>query len=307
VVSDPRLKIDAEIVRGTADGYFMPGNGQTEWFQDHSHGPEMVVVPAGSFLMGSPPDELEREHFLSGVESPQHRVTIAKAFAVGRHAITRAQYATFIGLSGYRPHGPVYIQKGNIDVFDADASWRNPGFRQQDNHPVVCVNWDDAIAYVTWLNIETGKTYRLPTEAEREYFTRAGTTTPYWWGTAITPDQANYRGDLVYRGGGTAGVYRQATVPVESFAANPWGLFNVHGNIEEFCLDDWHDTYHAAPDDGSAWMDEGDTKRRWDLRMGTQRGGSWYNHPSCLRSAQRGLGSPEYRCDRNGFRLVRTL
>jgi formylglycine-generating enzyme required for sulfatase activity len=302
-----RVTIEAPVMHGVADGRFIPGNGKTEWFQDHQFGPDMVVVPAGGFLMGSPPDEPEREIYIAGAESPQHRVAIARPFAVGRHAVTRAQFAIFADRTGYRPDGPVYIQKDNIDVFDADASWRQPGYLQQDDHPVVCVNWDDALAYAAWLGNLTGRTYRLPTEAEREYFTRAGTTTPYWWGTTITPDQANYRGDLVYLGGGSADVYRRATMPVGSFAANPWGLYNVHGNIAELCLDDWHDTYMGAPDDGTAWMHDEATKRRWDLRECTQRGGSWYNHPSNLRSAERHIGSPFYRCDRDGFRLVRTL
>ena len=134
----------------------------------------------------------------------------------------------------------------------ADKSWRAPGFAQDDRHPVVCVNWNDAKAYAEWLSSKTGKTYRLLSEAEREYVTRAGTTTPFWWGTSITPQQANYNGNFLYAGGGSKGEYRQRTVPVDSFEPNPWGLYNVHGNVWEWTEDCWNASNSGNPGNGSA-------------------------------------------------------
>jgi formylglycine-generating enzyme required for sulfatase activity len=158
-------------------------------------------------------------------------------------------------------------------VHDPKASWHAPGFFQDDSHPVVCIKLDDAKAYAGWLVQITGKPYRLLSEAEREYVARAGTTTPFWWGSSITPAQANYDGRLVYKGGGSKGEWRKSTVPVGSFEANPWGLYNVHGNVWEWCEDFWHDNYSSAPLDGSAWLRAGDDSRR------VIRGGSWYNGP----------------------------
>jgi formylglycine-generating enzyme required for sulfatase activity len=184
---------------------------------------------------------------------------------------------------------------------DPKASWRDPGFPQDDSHPVTCVNWGDAEAYISWLTAATGKPYRFLTEAEWEYAARAGTTTPFWWGSSITPGQANYNGKYAYKGGGGAGEYRKGTVPVADFAANPWGLYNVHGNVWEWCGDVWHDNYDRAPTDVSAWLQRGDGSLR------VVRGGSWSRIPGNLRSAQRGRSSTENRSGILGFRLARTL
>jgi len=194
---------------------------------------------------------------------------------------------------------------------DPNASWRNPGFLQDDNHPVVCVHWDDVSAYVAWLSQVTGQTYRLLSEAEWEYAARAGTTTPFWWGSSIMPAQANYDGNFVYAGGGAKGEYRKATVPVGDFEANPWGLYNVHGNVWEWCEDIWrrediwgdgdNDYYNGAPADGSAWLQGGDASRR------ALRGGSWQNPPQDLRSANRLWSSTDSRLGALGFRVGRTL
>lgn len=294
------VKIDAKIIEGAPDGRFLPGNGKTEWFKDLDAGPEMAVVPAGSFLMGSSESEPDREGWMKGTESPQHHVVIARPFAVGRHAITRGQFAAFIKSAGYKPEAGAYVAKGGKVEHDPQGSWRKPGFKQDDTHPVVCVNWDDAKAYAAWLTQQSGQTYRLLTEAEWEYAARAGTTTPFWWGTSITPAQANYDGNYTYAGG-SKGVYRKATVPVGSFAANPWGLFNVHGNAWEWCEDGWRDTCAGAPTDGSAWLQGGEQGRR------VVRGGSWYYLPRSLRSALRFRLTSGYRVNDCGFRLARTL
>jgi formylglycine-generating enzyme required for sulfatase activity len=178
-------------------------------------------------------------------------------------------------------------------------SFRNPGFAQDDSHPVVCVNWEDANAYAKWLSGKTGKIYRLFSEAEWEYACRAGTTAPFWWGSPISAEQANY--DEIYMlGGGGKGKCRQATVPVQSFQPNPWGLYQVHGNVWEWCEDCWNETYKGAPVDGSAWT-TGDSAFR------VVRGGSWVNDTVDLRAANRirnNLGDRVYYA---GFRLARTL
>jgi formylglycine-generating enzyme required for sulfatase activity len=252
-------------------------------FQDAPFGPEMVVVPAGKFLMGSPDDEPQRDDD----EGPQHEVTFARPFAVGRHSVTRGQFAAFVNATGHNAAGP----------------WRKPGFRQDDSHPVVCVSWDDAKTYAAWLAKIAGCPYRLLTEAEWEYVARAGTTTPFWWGSSITPEQANYNGNYLYEGGGSKGEYRQGTVPVGSFDPNPWGLYNVHGNVWEWCEDTWHDNYNGAPTDGSAWIPKRASRRGESGRV--VRGGSWDDYPRYLRAAQRSRYSVENL--NYGFRLARTL
>jgi formylglycine-generating enzyme required for sulfatase activity len=155
------------------------------------------------------------------------------------------------------------------------------------------VNWEDAKAFVEWLSRKTGKPYRLLTEAEREYVARAGTTTPYWWGSTISTSQANYDGTFEDR-------WRKTTVSVRSFKANPWGLYNVHGNVWEWVEDCWHDSYQGAPNDGSAWT-TGDCVRR------VLRGGSWVDNPGRLRAASRFRYRPNYRDFDGGFRLARTF
>lgn len=295
--ADGRIMVNAAIVEGAPDGWFKPGAGKTEWFKDHAHGPEMVVVPAGSFTMGSPGSEPQR----SSQEGPQTKVTIAQAFAVGRHAVTRGQFAAFVNNTGYKTEGGAYGWTGTEWKLDAKYSSRNPGFAQDDNHPVVCVNWDDAKAYVKWLSEQTGKPYRLLADAEREYAARAGTTTPFWWGSTITPKQANYDGNSTYAGGGSKGEYRKTTVSVSSFEANPWGLFNVHGNVWEWCEDIWHDSLNGIPTDGSPWMQGGEAGRR------VVRGGSWDAPPVLLRSAYRYGNSADVRSSNLGFRVGRTL
>jgi formylglycine-generating enzyme required for sulfatase activity len=296
-----RIKIEAMSVYGASDGWFTPGAGDTEWFKDYEHGPEMVVVPPGTFVMGSPEKEAERESWQKGTEGPQHEVTIALAFAVSRHAITRGQFAAFVNNTNYKTDGGAHVWAGKAWKLDPKASWRNPGFKQDDSHPAVCVNWDDANAYAAWLSDQSRKTYRLPTEAEWEYVARAGTMTPFWWGSSITPKQANYDGNYTYAGGGTKGEYRMATVPVQSFDSNPWGLFNVHGNVREWCEDTWHDNYNGVPADGMAWLQGGDPKLR------VVRGGSWFNFPQDLRSALRLRRIAGDRNNAQGFRLARTL
>ncbi len=190
-----------------------------------------------------------------------------------------------------------------------DEGWHNPGFRQDNSHPVVGVSWDDAKAYASWLAEVTGRLYRLLTEAEWEYAARAGTATPFWWGPSITPAQANYDGNYVYEGGGSKGEYRQGTVPVGSFEPNPWGLYNVHGNVWEWCEDTWHDNYKGAPTDGSAWLPKRANRGRQSNQSSSRvvRGGAWSSDPGDLRSARRNWLTTEVHGSLLGFRLARTL
>ncbi|MGB6537559.1 MAG: SUMF1/EgtB/PvdO family nonheme iron enzyme [Xanthobacteraceae bacterium] len=175
----------------------------------------------------------------------------------------------------------------------ADRSWRAPGFPQTGSQPGVCLNWNDASAYIAWLAKKIGKPYRLLAESEYEYGTRAGTQTAYPWGTAIGKNNANCDGC------GSQWDNKQ-TAPVGSFAANGFGLYNMVGNVWEWTQDCWHDSYSGAPANGSAWT-SGDCGRR------VLRGGSWGNYPRSLRSAFR-LGSRSVgRSNDGGFRVGRTL
>jgi formylglycine-generating enzyme required for sulfatase activity len=181
---EARIEIAAPIISNLHGRWFLPGAGKAEWLQDLAAGPEMVVVPPGKFLMGSPGNEPERFE----MESPQVEVIIPSRFAVARCAVTRGEFAAFIEATGY----------------DAGTDWcASP---QDDSHPVDSVSWHDAQAYVHWLSAAAAASYRLPSEAEWEYTCRAGSGTPFWWGTSITPGRANYNGcKPPYKGGGHKG------------------------------------------------------------------------------------------------------
>jgi formylglycine-generating enzyme required for sulfatase activity len=161
------------------------------------------------------------------------------------------------------------------------------------------VSWDDAKAYIAWLSKTTGKTYRLLSEAEREYVTRAGATTPFWFGSSISPAQANYDGGSTYAGG-EKGEYRGHTLPVEMFIPNPFGLYQVHGNVSDWVEDCWNASYQGAPADGSARTSQNCARH-------VLRGGSWYDAPDVLRAAHRAGFYPGYRSGTIGFRVARSL
>lgn len=261
--------------------------------------PEMVVVPAGSLAMGSPSGEVRYQGY-DGREEPLRTVTIRQPFAVGRFPVTRGEFAAFASDTGHKSGGGCQVLNGSRWEQQPGRSWQSAGYDQDDRHPVVCVNWDDARAFAAWLSARTSKRYRLLTEAEREYVARAGTKTPFWWGRTISTEQANYDGSYGYAGDGGRGENRLKTVPVDSFKPNPWGLFQVHGNVWEWCEDTWRRSYEGAPTDGSARLD-GDNS----LRM--VRGGSWYFTPDYLRSAMRIAYHPGLRNASVGFRLAREL
>lgn len=274
--------------------------------------PEMVVVPAGDFKMGSSAQEqalaiaagVKPEY--AGWQSPQHDVHVP-SFAAGRYAITKNEFAVFVRASGYltdaeRANGcVVYIgEDGQQNRRDNNVSWRNADFKQEGDHPVVCVSWNDVQAYITWLNAVSRKTFRLLTEAEREYATRGGTNSAFWFGDDIRTSQANFNGARGTYNGGSKGERRQSTVSVGSFDPNLFGLYGVHGNVWDWVEDCFHKSYEGAPANGSAWMTECSANHQRVIR-----GGSWYNGPASLLSAYRAWESaPKHHV---GFRLARDL
>jgi len=271
--------------------------------------PEMVIIPAGIFTMGSSAAEQAlavaaglKTEWVSP-ESPQHRVNI-RSFAAGRYAISKGEFAAFVRAKGYQTEAErgdgCTAWNGKEWKKDAAYNWRNVGFAQADTHPVVCVSWNDAQAYIAWLNQSSGQTYRLLSEAEREYAARGGSQTAFWWGDSMSTAQANYAGTGPSYNGSPRGEYRQATVPVNSFSPNPFGLYNVHGNVWEWVQDCWHGDYSGTPTDGSAWT----TGCSGNYRV--LRGGSWNFGPAHLRAAGRNWVTPVNRISYYGLRLART-
>jgi formylglycine-generating enzyme required for sulfatase activity len=263
--------------------------------KDGSSGPAMVVIPGGRFLMGSPANEPGRQD-----NERQHEVQVA-VFAIGKYAVTVGQFKRFVEAKGYRTEaedgGGCYYWTGSEWKQDPDKNWRNPGFTQTDNHPVVGVSWNDAMAYVRWLSEQTDQQYRLPTEAEWEYACRAGTATPFHFGETISTDQANYNGNYVY-GKGHKGVYRQKTVEVGQFPPNAWGLHDMHGNVWEWTCSVYDKDYGG----GEQRCAEPGTSGPCVLR-----GGSWLLVPRRVRGAARLGRDPRNRGVYGGFRLARTF
>jgi len=263
---------------------------------------DMVLIPGGSFWMGSPEDELERYDD----ESPQHRVAVPRFF-MGKYPVTQAQWQAVAALPQVNRN------------LDADPS----SFKGMDR-PVEQISWENAVEFCDRLTHHTQRPYRLPSEAEWEYacraspiqtsgtpgsgeVRRAGTSTPFHFGETITTDLANYNGTDDQEGkwsgsygSGPKGVYRAETTPVGSFPANAFGLHDMHGNVWEWCLDHWHGTYEDAPTDGSAWIDlDAATDASRVLR-----GGSWCNYPRNCRSASRNHINPGFDDLSLGFRVV---
>ena len=273
-------------------------------FRDCAECPELVVVSEGWYLMGSPESEAGRD----GDEGPVHRVRIGRAFAVGVKEVTVGEYGRFVSETGRSMGDSCWEWDGEWKEHSG-RSWRNPGFSQTDGHPVVCVSWDDAKAYVGWLSGETGEGYRLLSESEWEYVARGGTGTSRYWGEGES-------GQCRYANGADEALKRQdsdwkwviascddghaRTSPVGSYEANGFGLHDVLGNVREWVEDCWNGSYAGAPVDGSAWG-SGDC----DVRV--LRGGSWYVSPRSLRSADRYWDTAGDRSFSGGFRVARTL
>lgn len=290
-------------------------SARSPWIaKDCPHCPEMVSIPLGSFVMGAAPGEEQRENVpedMQGDASPQHPVTIAKAFSLGRTEVTRGQYAAFAAATRREAGGSCWALGTDGQVTEQDGlNWMDPGFAQSDDDPVVCVSWDDAKAYVDWLASTTGKPYRLPSEAEWEYAARARTSTVRYWGndraTACrygnVADRSlvkwgDFENDLESFFQCSDGYSHPA--PVGRFQANGFGLHDMLGNASEWVEDCWNDNYDGAPNGQEARRD-GDCSRR------VLRGGGWNTNPRDLRAAQRFADFvEEYGAD-SGFRVART-
>lgn len=286
-------------------------------FSDCDGCPEMVVIPAGSFMMGSTDEELELQAEKAarlgfptiGIkrtmrnEQPQHKVQIAYTLGVSRHEITRGEFAKFVTATKHQHKGGCFVKDGHRRWrLSQEANWQSPGFDQTDDHPVVCINIRIAQEYAKWLSSETGKVYRLLTEAEQEYVIRGGTTSLYSWGDNFSKDQANYYAREKCCNGN---IFDEDdwinTRPVGSYSPNPFGLYDVHGNVAELTQDCWNGNYDSAPSDGSA-------EREGSCTKGVVRGGSWVNVPFEMRSAGRFLiRRNHFPYSAIGFRIAREI
>lgn len=258
--------------------------------------PTVTVIEPGSFRVGSAQAEYDRDSF----ESPQYEVTIRKPFAIGIFAVTRAQYAEFAQADNH-PAGVMHIWRdGDGWIESAENDWRTPGFKQNKYHPVVGVSHEDAVSYCKWLSDLTGETYRLPTEIEWEYACRAGTTTPFSWGDDITPGHARYDHREAYHEDGEVSEFLPGTAAVDAYDPNPWGLYQMHGNVWEWCSDPWIDNYRSRAAGQAARFPR-------DFNRAVVRGGAWLSIPNKLRSAKRDWDGRTLRGDTVGFRVVREL
>ncbi len=307
--------LQASLADARLYGSFEPGQAfSDEVARLGRSGPEMVVIPAGSFRMGSPEDEDERMNN----EGPQRRVTFERGFALSRTEVTVGQYSAFIRATGYRTDAEI---SGESRVYDLESgrmvqrdgvNWRldYAGEDASDDLPVIHVSWRDARAYVEWLSEETDRSYRLPSEAEFEYALRAGTQSPYWWGDGSPPenDMENVTGDrdtsptgarwnVAFRRYGDG---HWGPAPAGSLARNPFDLNDMGGNVMEWVADCWHDSFVRAPSDGSAWVNPGCERR-------VIKGASWSSTPSMSRSAFRISSSTTSTDMRVGFRIARDL
>ncbi len=237
---------------------------------------EMVSIPGGTFFMGSPDNEAERY----SNESPRHQVKLAP-FYMGKFPITQAHWRVVAAL----PQVEIALEA-------------DPSNFKDENRPVERVSWHQAVEFCARIKQKTGRNYSLPSEAQWEYACRASTTTPFHFGETVTADLANYDGNYIY-GSGPKGKYRKQTTPVGSFqVANSFGLYDMHGNVWEWCADPWHKNYNIAPPDGSVWNMGGDDQYR------LLRGGSWFNHPGTCRAARRNWFAPDIGDSYIGFRVV---
>jgi formylglycine-generating enzyme required for sulfatase activity len=317
-----------------------------ETFKDCPDCPEMVVIPAGTFMMGSDPAEGEREGVarLTAREHPRHEVTIKYSFAIGRTDITRGFYAEFAeqdhsvetgkecgvpraaptgggaGVPGAGAPGAAGPGAGSHSMYDEEPfdpnaptkkNWRNPGFVQFDTEPAVCVSYNDAKKFVAWLSKKIGKHYRLPSDAEWEYAARGGTTTARYWGddsksicTNANVETFKYTQaahDSAAQDALLCNSDNTYTRPVGSLTPNPFGLYDVLGNVAQAVDGCAHSDYNGAPTDGSAWWDDSNCKlRNW-------RGGSYSGQAWMARSAGKIQQSMNYRSSDFGLRVVREL
>jgi formylglycine-generating enzyme required for sulfatase activity len=303
-----RIKVIAGGRKTPRELWIKPGSGEVFRDIEEAWCPTLVVVPAGHYRMGSTDADIkalteEWGDYFNG-QAPQHVVTIPTAFAVGKYAVSFAEWDfaqsdnIWQEITGLAPRRP------------ADEGWG------RDGRPVINVNWHDAKAYVTWLSGKTGRQYQLLSEAEWEYACRAETTTMYSWGDSIEPTQANYDCTYTFRGG-PEGNPCHMTLSVDSFEPNRWGLVQMHGNVWEWCEDFWYENYEnkseALKASGGARLKEGDPIMRDGWVRGSHpsfrvsRGGCWQNYPPLLGSAVRNGGDAAVGEFDNGFRVARTI
>jgi formylglycine-generating enzyme required for sulfatase activity len=281
--------------------------------------PAMVRIEPGHFIAGSTPEETDAVHYPAlnaAREHPAREVTIAHAYAIGRTEITRGQFARFVRATHWQPDGPCSFlpdQFGAKWTSDAAHDWLHPGFVQDDNHPVVCVNLADARAYAAWLGTMTGRHFRLPSNVEWEYAARAGTTTAHWWDNRadrsnpcafanlsdISRARKNNHGIVDPSGYFACNDGYATTAPVASFLPNPWGLYDMLGNVWEWTEDCLNADQIGAPTDTRA--------RVGDCASHMDRGSSWGNSPKYVRAAAQHPDLVGARTSVLGFRLVEDL
>jgi formylglycine-generating enzyme required for sulfatase activity len=264
----------------------------------------MVVVPAGSFTMGSP----ENEEGRNKDEGPQRTVKIAKPFAVGKLEVTRDQFEAFVTASGFKVADKCFVWTGSM-LEEQSGSFRKPGFDQTGNHPAVCVSWDDAKAYAEWLSKKAGKPYRLLSEAEWEYAARAVTEAKpqprYYFGNDAKElcgyaNGADRSTSFSWKNTECDDGVGEGTAESGHYKPNPFGLYDMHGNVWEWVEDCYKDSYAGAPSDGAA-------STSGDCSLRVLRGGSWNYDPELLRAAYRIRYQPGFRSGSVGFRVARTL
>lgn len=291
-------QIQEAQTRSEAGALLKPGLA----FRDCEKCPEMVLVPSGEFLMGSPSSEAKPDDG----ESPQHSVKFERSFAVGKYEVTVAQFEAFARGTGYRVGERCSLWTGR-EWKELSGSFREVGFPHTDRHPAVCVNWNDAKAYVAWLGNSTGKAYRLLSEAEWEYAARARTITQYYFGNdadklcefANVADRTAKEKYQQWKVANCADGFVNAA-PVGSFKPNSFALFDMHGNVSEWVEDCFQLDYRAASNDGSPTSSS-------NCALRVLRGGSWIGHPKALRAASRLRKPPEDRYSNIGFRVARSL
>ena len=264
----------------------------------------MLWIPPGRFWMGSPPEEPDR----FDAEGPQRLVQL-QGFFLGQTPVTQAQWravSQWQPRDGERWGQELQANSSRLQAKNAADEQREvfgkfrllDGETSTDQRPVERVSWHDAMEFCNRLSQRLGRHYTLPSEAQWEYACRAGTTTPFYFGDTTSPNLANYNAQISY-GDGPKGEYRQQTTAVASFPANGWGLYDMHGNVWEWCTDHWHDTYEGASEDEQPWIDESAGKNHARLL----RGGAWVRSPKDLRSASRSNHHPDNRFIYVGFRV----
>ena len=275
-------------------------------------GMKLVRIPAGEFLMGSPVAMVTLADELGPVARDiQHRVRITKPFYLGMHEVTVWQFRLFVDDTGYKTDAEKDGWRwnefmGEFDFRDPKVNWRNPNFTQNDSHPVVNVSWNDAVAFCRWLSRKEGQTYRLPSEAEWEYACRAGTSTRFAFGGTLSSNtDANFTGQFTAKNRFNPfptkrGPYLRQTAPVGSYRANAWGLFDMHGNVWEWCQDWYDEQYYVV----SALDDPTGPTESIPGYGRVRRGGGWNGHSFCCQSTYRNYHLPDHRFHNLGFRVA---